>query len=164
MEELWMLVEQFPNYMVSNAGRIMNPEKGLILKPALVNGGDLKINLTHAGNKYTRSVRKLVATAWCPGRSDIFDSVITLDNIKTNVHSKNLMWRPHWFAWEYANQFTRIFPQAYYDQPVRNLSTDVRYESIVECGMCEGILFIDIMQTIQSGESMFPNWHYFSWD
>jgi hypothetical protein len=76
-------------YEVSNFGRIYNIQTGreMVLSPTLQ--GILTVGLmseNHDGypnRQYRRSVKRLVAEAFVPGETDLFDTPIQLDGIMT---------------------------------------------------------------------------------
>lgn len=104
MEEIWEQIEEFPNYAVSNEGRIMNLTTRMIVKPTLTKQGALKISLVNDFGRKTRSVKVLVAEAFVEGKTDVFNTPIHLDMNQLNVHAYNLVWRPRWFSWVYTYQ------------------------------------------------------------
>lgn len=53
-------------YSVSDLGRMRNNETGDVLKPSIRKRGYLKINLTVNGVRYSKSLHRLIATAFIP--------------------------------------------------------------------------------------------------
>lgn len=108
--ERWVVVEEFPNYEVSDHGRVRSVGRlrvdtlgrsrfwsVVILKQRLTHDGYSNLMLYHLrngkyGNGYTRTVHRLVAKAFVIGYSEINRQVNHLDGVKTNNHFTNLEW------------------------------------------------------------------------
>lgn len=61
IEELWVPVEGFPNYEVSNYGRVVNITRGNDLKPSPDKNGFLRVGLTKNGRVKHFALHRLVA-------------------------------------------------------------------------------------------------------
>ena len=61
LEEEWKTISGYPNYEVSNLGRIRNISNGRILKTSSDIGGYLHLNLFHERIKKRHKVHRLVA-------------------------------------------------------------------------------------------------------
>ena len=88
--EKWKVISDFPNYAVSNEGRIMRLDKaqgtysGKILKPGKNNTGYLNVSLSMNGKITTKKVSKLISLAFlgpCPPGKEI--------NHKTGIKAHN---------------------------------------------------------------------------
>lgn len=156
-------IEDFPGYEISNHGRVYNLHKGreMILSPTM--NGDLTVGLTRGGRQYRFSVKGLVARAFVEGESDEFNTPVLLDGNKYNLYFENIVWRPRWFAWKYARQFTN--PQQWYLQgPIYEITDGVLYESFIDASVSNGILCSDIRTSIYHGElPVFPTTQVFSY-
>ena len=158
-EELWAMIPEFPQYQVSSYGRIYNSRFGRMLRTSRTTEGHVKVNLVSDRDqkKHTRSVPKLVAEAFVEPPTPRCDCVVLLDGDLFNVNAENLVWRPNWFAWKYARQVKTQQPDHYYNLPIINTVTGDKYDSIIETGMTEGLLFDDIWRSTYTGASIFPN-------
>lgn len=87
-KEEWRPIDGFPNYQVSNKGKVMNIKTGRVLKNVIDNHGYLMINL---GRGNTRTVHKLVATAFIPNPLNL-PQINHIDECKTNNDANNLEW------------------------------------------------------------------------
>lgn len=58
--EEWTLVEEWPNYVISSCGRIMNSKTKRILKPAISNNGYYEVNLWKNNKGTTKQIHQLV--------------------------------------------------------------------------------------------------------
>lgn len=156
MEEEWTLIREFPNYVVSNQGRVMNEATRRVLRDSVTEHGVVKVGMVRAGRQYTRSVKLLVAEAFVEGETDHFDTPIHLDNDQSNNAATNLVWRPRWFAWKYTRQFEDCGDYRYnglYFCP----QTGEHYETIYEIGTKHGLLFHDLLYHIWFNKVLFPS-------
>ena len=156
-------IEGFPNYMISNYGVVTNlrTRKEMILSPTM--NGDLTVGLTRGGRQYRFSVKGLVARTFVPGESDEFNTPVLLDGDKYNLYFENIVWRPRWFAWKYARQFSH--PEKWYLQgPIYESTKGVLYDSFMDASIRNGILCSDIRTSIYHGELMvFPTDQVFNY-
>lgn len=109
-DEVWKIINGFPNYQVSNLGRIKRTAfykrclKGqsdseirllhneLILKPYDSGNGYLKVNLTKDRKKYSKFIHRLVAEHFVEKSSDTCTIVNHKDYDKRNNIAQNLEW------------------------------------------------------------------------
>lgn len=149
----------FPEYQVSPTGDVLNLRTGKFMALSKTMQGDLKVTIVNEEERVTRSIRVLVAEAYVdpPESGTPSDTVIVLNNNKTDIRPDNLAWRPEWFAQRYARQFKASYPDYYYNRPILNEKTNVRYSSILECCMKEGLLFDDVSRSCKVGGRIFPS-------
>ena len=162
-EELWATIKEFPNYEISNLGRIHNSKDGRMMNISRTVKGHNKITLASDLDKqrYTRSVARLVAEAFVDKPQPSCDTVVVLDGDLFNTVASNLVWRPRWFAWKYTHQLGGDIPLYYYNLPIINTNTGEVYKNIIECGISEGLLFNDIWRSTYSGNPIFPTQHIY---
>lgn len=158
IEEVWKEIPDFEIYDVSNLGRIYNRQHDMIMRTSVNNFGHVKITLQSPRNRqrYTRSVARIVAEAFCKQPNILCDQIIVLDGDFTNVAAYNLAWRPRRFAWKYTHQLKTKPPLYYENLPVLNTVDNIEYRSIVQAGMYEGLLFDDIWESTYTGRRVFP--------
>ncbi len=88
MEE-WKVISEFPNYKVSNTGKVMNIKRNRLLKSG-VSGNQVEYVVLYSGNvQHTRSVAKLVAHAFLPGLTE-YHKVVHIDGNSLNNRLSNL--------------------------------------------------------------------------
>ncbi len=157
-EELWKPIPEFPNYQISNLGRVYNNRTEHIMSTSLTNFGHVKITLKSdwSDERFTRSVAQMVAEAFLEPLNCKDNQVVVLNGDFSNVEAANLAWRPRWYAWKYSRQLKARQPVYYKNLAVRNVVTDVYYNSIEEAGMAEGLLFDDIWRSTYTHAQLFP--------
>lgn len=91
-EELWKQIDGFPNYQVSDRGRVKNIKNGKILKNKIEPHGYAFVQLYKGdGKSKWIAIHRLVATAFIPN-PDNLPQVNHLDEVKTNNNVENLKW------------------------------------------------------------------------
>ena len=161
-ERVWCPIEEFPNYEVSNDGIVANAETGRHLVTSKTQAGQIKVGLTDPkGVRRTRLVKHLVARAFVPGESDIYDTPINLDGDQSNNHFTNLVWRPRWFALQWARQNTRVAEggKPHYELPreVLDLDTGEIYPNVVEAAQHTGSAHSEIFISCQMQQITWPD-------
>lgn len=156
-EEVWKDIKGLKGYAVSSLGDVRNKSTDHIIKPQITKNGILYVPLYVNGEKVTRSVKVLVAKAFVPGRTKTFDTAINLDGDKRNNRADNLVWRPRWHAVKYSRQF---LPQNTYPHgkkgPVQELVEGDIFETIIEAGVTNGVLFRDVFTSCRTSNPVFP--------
>lgn len=149
-QEEWVDIPSFPRYRVSNYGRVFNRVHEMLMQPSLAfEQGPLKISLIDEDQvRRSCSLHLLVARAFVEPPNLRSDHVIHLDGDLTNVASSNLAWRTRRQAFLYSAQM-RTDPLPHWQSfRVRNVDTGVIYNNVVHCGIVEGLIFHEIMESI----------------
>jgi hypothetical protein len=171
MEE-WARILDFPDYMVSSYGQVMNIKRDFLLERSQVQGGAVRVNLYHNGRQGTRSVKVLVAEAFVPrpesyesqmeraresglqvgewtfDHSPEQDTPIQLDNHELNLRADNLAWRTRSFAWNYKRQFHEL-SDVHTVGPVQDVDSGTLYRDIYDAATANGLLFKDVWRCAQ---------------
>lgn len=155
MEEIWVQIEDFPGYSVSNHGRVRADKSGRILRLSLNQFGLLQVGMMRDGTQYHRSVPLLVAKAFIPQPSGRFNTPINLDGDRFNNRVDNLVWRPRWFAAKYNRQFREPYPNSIL-APVVNLETGEISENSLECAKKYGLLEEDLVLSVLNRTYVWP--------
>lgn len=87
--EQWKTVEGFPDYKISNLGRVRSPLCILISRPN--NKGYTIVNLRKDKKPYTKTVHRLVALAFVDNPNG-YPEVNHIDGNKENNRASNLEW------------------------------------------------------------------------
>lgn len=100
IEEFWRPVVGFPDYEVSDHGRVrratagMGATKGKVLKPSLDVRGYPFVMLRRDGRSFAKRIHRLVAEAFIPN-PEALPEVLHMDNNKENTHVSNFKWGTH---------------------------------------------------------------------
>ena len=89
--EQWCLISEFPNYMVSSCGRVMNIRTFKVLKPATNSKGYLYNDLYSNGETSRKRIHRLVAEAFILNLTNL-PCVDHKDRNEQNNHISNLRW------------------------------------------------------------------------
>ena len=125
--EYWKSVADFPNYEISNRGRvrslpreyrsgrnhsIVKKTNGGILKTRVTKYGYVAVSLRKEGERrgYHKSVHRLVAIAFVPN-PESKDQVNHIDGVKTNNMASNLEWCTRSENQKHAYQMKLQLPQ-----------------------------------------------------
>ena len=139
IKERWKEIEGFPNYEVSDQGRVRNKTTKHILSPAIDKStGYLKANLQKDGKGNTIAVHRLVAIAFCSGRKDGLD-VNHIDGNKLNNASSNLEWCTRSENEKHAYETgLKASMKGKVGKPVRIIETGEVFNSLTECAEAIG--------------------------
>ena len=93
----WRIIEEFPNYEVSESGFVRNIDmRYRVLKGGRTDKGYLIVQLRYNGRSYGRTVHSLVANAFLPKpEGDLEYEVNHRDGNKEDNSCQNLEWMTH---------------------------------------------------------------------
>lgn len=97
MKVEWRDLKEYPRYKVSEDGRVWDKERGVEVSQMLSGNPQYyycNINLEDGRRRLMR-VHRLVAKAFCEGRSEEYNIVDHIDRNPHNNHSTNLRWTDH---------------------------------------------------------------------
>ena len=93
VKEHWKQLVEYPDYVVSDRGRIRSLQTGVILKTFQRNTGYLTVSLRNDEQSKTCYVHRLVATMFIPNDNTLeHDQVNHIDGNKKNNSVSNLEW------------------------------------------------------------------------
>lgn len=162
MEEIWVKIQDFPNYSISSEGRVRNDHRKTIVRTSLTQQGGVKVSIGNQYERRTLSVKLLVAETFVDGYSDRFDTPINLDGDLSNNSASNLVWRPRSFAWRYKRQFINLPEDVYYG-PIVDRDTGIVFENILEAAKTYGLIFSDVHRSLVNKVPAWPTWKIFDW-
>ena len=93
-DECWVFIEDYPNYMVSNHGRVLNWKRGRILSVHPSCCGYAEVQLWKEGVSKNHFCHVLCAKAFVPNPCG-YPVVNHIDEDKMNPNYKNLEWVTH---------------------------------------------------------------------
>jgi len=159
-DEVWRTIDLFPDYDVSNYGRVRTNKSGRILRVNENQYGLVQVGLMREGVQRHRSVPLLVAKAFLEPSKGPFDTPINLDGDRYNNHVENLTWRPRWFAIKFNRQFR--YPEDYHiPDRIVDLETGEISENSLECAKRYGLLQKDIDLSIKNRTYVWPTYQQF---
>lgn len=144
MEEIWREIEDYPNYMVSNMGRVKSIErydwrgrllKEKILKPRINRCGYCYVNLYNNPNTYkSKTLHSLVAHAFLVNPHN-YPQVNHKDEDKTNNCVENLEWCTAKYNMNYGTHIERqAINRA---RPIEQLDLNGNFIRVWEGGVSE---------------------------
>lgn len=105
-QEHWKVIEEFPDYEVSDKGRIRRLTPGKCtykgkIKNTFINNVGYECVILHKDKQYCRTVHRLVAIAFLP-KPDGYDEINHKDENKLNNTVENLEWCTHKYNINYG--------------------------------------------------------------
>lgn len=158
LEEIWEVVEEFPNNAVSNFGRVEDIDKKRLVPTRLNKQGFVIVTVRDDMNRqHTRSVALLVAHAFVPSQDvTYFNSVIHLNGDREDCRAMNLMWRTRAMALRYH----RMFEEEPLRVSVRIPETGEWFSSLRELCTTYGLVEDIAYSQMGNGTPCWPyDWH-----
>ena len=91
MIEQWKTIDEFPQYSVSNLGRVKNNKTNRIMVGGFDKDGYKQVTISHNKHQYNRRICRLVAIAFIPNPNN-YSEVNHKDFDKSNNFVENLEW------------------------------------------------------------------------
>lgn len=91
IDEEWKVIAEFPQYLISNYGRVKNSKNNHIMIGGYDKDGYRQVTFSVDKKQYNRRVCRLVAIAFVPNPNK-FPVVNHKDEVKDNDYYKNLEW------------------------------------------------------------------------
>ena len=117
--EIWKNIEEYPDYQVSNLGRVksLRYNKEKILKLQSDKDGYKQVNLFNSRGSKTLKIHRLVATAFLDNPNN-YPAVNHINEIKTDNRVENL----EWCSIAYNNTYNNKIAKCY--KPILQYSLD----------------------------------------
>lgn len=160
MREFWKDIEEFPNYSVSDQGRVRTNRFGRILITYETQSGLIQVGMMNGGKQYHRSLPLLVAKAFIIQPPGPFDTPINLDGNRHNNCANNLAWRPRWFAIRYNQQFRYPYPNRI-KRPLEDMKTGEISSNSLECAKRYGLIEKDLVLSVLNRTYVWPTYQQF---
>ena len=90
-DEIWKSLDEFPNYMFSNYGRIKNISLNILMSECRDSDGYVVIGLRNNKGRCTRRIHKIIATLFCENPNN-YTTVNHINHIRHDNRAKNLEW------------------------------------------------------------------------
>ena len=100
MIEQWKTIDEFPQYSVSNLGRVKNNKTNRIMVGGFDKNGYKQVTISHNKHQYNRRICRLVAIAFIPNPNNL-PCVNHIDENKQNDKVINL----EWCTFQYNNDY-----------------------------------------------------------
>lgn len=160
LAEEWTSVPDFPEYSISNYGRVRSIRLDRLLAWSPIYYNIPTVGMMRDGVQMRRSVPVLVCRAFIPQPAPHFDTPIHLDGDRTNCRVDNLAWRPRWFAINYHKQFSSPpFPE--WDSDIVLLETGEVFSTPAEAARKYGEIEREIFRSTVSERAVFPHDHHY---
>ncbi len=156
----WMVIPDFPNYVVSEEGVVENVVSGHVMALNMNQYDVVFVGLWDGGLQFKRSLPKLVATAFVPKPYPLYNTPINVDGDRWNNHAYNLLWRPRWFAVKYNRQFRSAYPN-HIPYPIIDTNTGQISKDSLDCARTFGLLEADLVQAIENRTYVWPTYQVF---
>lgn len=89
--EIWKSLDEFPNYMFSNYGRIKNISLNILMSECKDSDGYVVIGLRNNKGRCTRRIHKIIATLFCENPNN-YTTVNHINHIRHDNRAENLEW------------------------------------------------------------------------
>jgi hypothetical protein len=156
----WVVIDEFPNYVINADGFIKNLKTDRFLVLTRNQYGVIQVGLMKGGEQYKRGVALLVARAFLdPPPSPAFNTPINLDGDRSNCSIENLVWRPRWFAIKYHQQF-KLGPQGF-SKPIMDIKTKEQFPDSWAAATKYGLLDREILIATLNRTYVWPTYQEF---
>lgn len=158
--EKWKTIEGYPDYQVSNMGRVKSLKYGneRILKPNKTKYGYLQVKLCNYVKKKDVLVHRLVAYAFVQNESLFNTEINHLDENKENNCASNLEWTDRKYNCNYGTRIERVSKAI--STPVKCLETGVVYASTRDIERQLGFLHNSISQCCRGRYKQAYGYHW----
>jgi hypothetical protein len=157
----WVPVEGFPGYSINPLGQVSRDSTGRLLVPRYNQYGVPYVGLMREWQQCSRSLPRLVARAFLPSPSDIFDTPIQIDGDRSNCRADNLMWRPRWYAVLYNRQFEGHRYDRPINEPVRETQEREKFPNSLVAACRYGLLEREVVLSVVNRTPAWPTYQYF---
>lgn len=158
MKEHWKIIEDYPNYEVSNLGTVRNIKTGCVLRPIV--DDYLRVDLCKDGKHKSKRIHRLVAEAFIPNPENK-RTVNHISGDKTDNRVENLEWATHSENMKHAfrtglNHHGGGLPK----QKVRCIETGQIFESQLHAAKYFGVCQGSIRSSIHRGCKVLKKYHF----
>lgn len=161
MPELWLGIDEYPNYEVSSMGRVRNKNSGKILKPRPSRNGYLRVSLYNKdyGIAKDKSIHRLVADAFYDGDHDLLD-VNHINGEKDDNFVGNLEWCTRSDNLKHAYRTNLRESPHNRCKPIRIIETGEIFDSVRECARYLGCRHSNISLCLSGKQKSCKGYHF----
>lgn len=159
--EQWVPLLGYPGYSASNLGKIRNDRMYRVLTVYEAENRRPFVKVTREGQQLTRSLSKLILSAFLPSPRPDFTTPIHFDGDLHNCCVANMDWRPRWFAIDHTQQFRLDLPD--YPDPVIELRSEEVFENGWAATLRYGLLYMELIKAIRLQTYVFPTMQQYRW-
>lgn len=156
-EEIWKIIEDYPNYEVSNLGRVRNIKTGRVLRLSLQKDGYQHVSLCLKGKIKHTLIHRLVANAFIPN-SENRKEVNHISGIKTDNRVENLEWNTR--SENVYHSYKTGLKEGPSKQKIRCVETNQIFESQNQASKYFGCIQGSISQSIRKGCKVLKKYHF----
>lgn len=156
---MWIELDEFPGYSVSDQGEVRNDDSGRVLTPTLNQNNVAQVGLMRNKVQYKRGVALLVANAFLEPPNEAFNTPINLNGDRLDNRVDNLMWRPRWFAITYHRQFDNDLRG--FRKPVIEIKTGETFDTSWDAAIKYGLIDREIMMAALNRTYVWPTYQEF---
>lgn len=161
MNDDWVPVAGFPGYSINPLGQVSRDSTGRLLVPRYNQYGVPYVGLMRDWQQCIRSLPRLVARAFLPRPSEIFDTPVQIDGDRSNCKVENLMWRPRWYAVLYNRQFEDGRYDNPIEEPIRSVNERERFPNSLAAACRYGLLEREVVLSVINRTPAWPTYQYF---
>lgn len=160
-EEIWKVIEGYPNYEVSNLGRVRNIKFDRVRKPMIDKDGYLYVVLSLNGKTTNNKIHRLVASAFIPNPENKRE-VNHINGIKTDNRVENLEWNTRSENIRHAHKtgLKRNLNGGKPKQRVRCIETGQIFETQNQASKYFDCIQGSISQSINRGYKVLKKYHF----
>ena len=134
--EVFKDIKGYPNYQISNLGRVWSKKRQIYLKPHKNNSGYLSVVLPSINGKYKRElIHRLVALTFIDNPNN-YPCVNHKDENKENNSASNLEWCDRSYNINYGSRNEKAGKKI--KKPIKCIETGIIYNSGVEAAKALG--------------------------
>lgn len=150
--EEWRTIDEFPDYFVSNKGRVKNA-KGDIMVGGYDKDGYHQVTISAHGKQYNRRVCRLVAKAFIDNPFCL-PCVNHIDEVKSNDDVSNLEWCTVAYNNNYGSHTSKI------SKKVKCVETGIIYKSARNAELINGICHQNICKCCKNPNKTAGGYHW----
>lgn len=154
---MWAEVPEFPDYLVSSRGLIVNDRTGRVMQLSRNQHGVYHVGMMKGGKQHKRAIAPIVALAFLGRHHDPrFTTPMHLNGNQEHNFVENLVWRPRPFVHSYYAQLRDSYRNRI-TRPIMCNDTREIFADSLQAAMRYGLLErAVVLSVLNPGEGVFP--------